>query len=244
MIITIFMLMKNDLNLVISALEAEKRTLQKMIKQSAAEHDNLIVYYHSETLLELNHHLGVLYSFRDPLHDQQENLKRQERFLKKKPKGMTNRRWEFFAERRSRELDKQKAELEEKRKEGVSFNDTQEIDDLIFATVEGKIDGFKMIVPLYDDAEVLFEREKDILVILIKPYEPHDADFVLNNRIPKPIAGLGFKYDMEKRAFVYQYNLANFKDAGYIKILLSRLLFDVFRVYDVKQSITLKYSGK
>jgi hypothetical protein len=42
---------KSDLDLLISALEKEQRLLKKMIRKAQTEHDNLIVYYHSEALL-------------------------------------------------------------------------------------------------------------------------------------------------------------------------------------------------
>ena len=58
---------KPDLDLLIGALEKEQRSLKKMIGQAAAEHDHLIVYYHSEALLDLNRQLGVLYSFKEPI---------------------------------------------------------------------------------------------------------------------------------------------------------------------------------
>ena len=44
--------MKNDLDLVIAALEAEKKSLQRMIKQSTAEYDYLLAHYHSEALIQ------------------------------------------------------------------------------------------------------------------------------------------------------------------------------------------------
>jgi len=40
-------------DLLITYLEAERRSLKRMIKEAAPEGDNLIVYYHSEALHQL-----------------------------------------------------------------------------------------------------------------------------------------------------------------------------------------------
>ncbi|HVV54299.1 MAG TPA: hypothetical protein VHC47_03180 [Mucilaginibacter sp.] len=233
-------MMKNDLDLVIDAFETEKKALQRMIKQSAWEHDHLIAYHHSEALLRLNRHLHILYSFRDPFHNERQELNRQGKFLRNKPKDIKHRLWKFVVETHSKEIEERKLELEAKQKKN-SFNDTQEIDDLLFAIAEGSIKTFKIIVPLYDDAELQFTREGALLLICINLYEPYEEDFILDNRIPDPLKGLGFEFNADKRSYVYQCNLTNFKDATDIKILLSRLFFDVFNGYDVRQSATLKY---
>ncbi len=41
---------KPQLDLLIAHLEAERKSLKRMIKEAASEGDNLIVYYHSEAL--------------------------------------------------------------------------------------------------------------------------------------------------------------------------------------------------
>ena len=74
---------KPKLDLIIAHLEAERKSLKRMIKEANAEHDNLIVYYHSEALLELNRQLDVLYNFRDPHYNRKEQLKQQIGFWRK-----------------------------------------------------------------------------------------------------------------------------------------------------------------
>jgi hypothetical protein len=242
--------MKNDLDLVIAALEAEKKSLQRMIKQSTSEHDHLVAYHHSEALLRLNHHLGILYSFRDPFYNQRQELERQEKFLMKKPKDIKDYLWKSIVKRHSKELEERKFELEEKKKNKIAFNDSQQIDDLLFALHDRKIDAFKIVLDLYDYGEVLFTREANILLIAVKLSEEYensnepcedDADFILDNRIPNPLKGLGFEYHTHKRSYIYRYDLTNFKDAIDIKIFLSRLFFDVFGIRSVIQSMIVNY---
>ncbi|MFB9844653.1 hypothetical protein [Mucilaginibacter ginsenosidivorans] len=237
--------MKSDLDLVIAALEAEKRSIQKMMKQSMIDYDYLIVYHHSEALMKLESRLNKLYTFKDPLHNRRQELKRQERSLKKPPEYFRENKtlWKFFTDRQIEELKKNKLDLESQSQKKVIFNDSQQIDDLIFDIVARKIDKFQIVFGIYDDddVQIIFKTDNDFLLICINMFDPEEPDFVFDGRISDPLKGLGFKFDADRESFVYKYNLQNFKDATEIKILLSRLFFDVFGISGVGQLISVIY---
>ncbi|HTI61480.1 hypothetical protein [Mucilaginibacter sp.] len=236
--------MKSDLDLVIAALEAEKRSIQKMMKQSMSDYDYLIAYHHSEALIKLESRLNKLYTFKDPLHNRRQELKRQERSLKKPPEYFRKNKmlWKFFTDRQAAELKKNRLDLELESEKKVVFNDSQQIDDLIFDIVARKIDKFQIVFSIYDDddVQITFEIDVDFLSICVNMFNPQEPDFVFDGRVSNPLKGLGFKYDADKQVFVYKYNLQNFRDATEIKILLSRLFFDVFGICD-GQSISIKF---
>ena len=236
--------MKSDLDLVIKVLEAEKKSIEKQIKKCLSENDYLISYYHSEALNQLNSRLTVLYQFKDPLYNERQNLKRLESFYKKKPDFVSDSKmWNRIKENKKEKIKKQKSEFEEKVKNiNTFFNDSQEIDDALFNLYEGKYKGFKLLLDQLDEFELVFTINSNRLRISTKPYwDMNEPDFILDNRIPNPIEGLGFKFDPISYKAVYEYDMNNFKDAWPIKLLLSRLFFDVYQFYDINQSAKLVY---
>jgi hypothetical protein len=231
--------MKQDLDLIISALEAEKRSLQKMMKNSISEYDYLIAYYHSEALIQLNNRLSILHSFKDPFYNQREELKRQKKYLRQKPEYIKDKRlWDSIKTRHLKEIEKRVSELESQESIIIPFHDNQEIDDMLFALIEGKMSGFQIAINLYEEIIIAFTVNNNFLLITINMYSPDDPDFVYDNRLPNPLQGLGFEFDENSNAFVYRYNLTSFKEALDIKILLARLFYDVFHI---REQITIKY---
>lgn len=181
-----------DLQLLIRELEKEQRALKKMVRQAGAELDNLIVYYHSEALLNLNQRLDVLYSLQDPLYQQKEDLKRQIDFRKKVVfiKKMNPRLRQFVTNRNEeRALDLEK-ELQRLIDQPVTIPpDTRFIDEALLALYDKRCRSFQL--KFGDDNEkeyqttLTFRVKRNKLEVKLKGHSNmEEPDFVLDGRIP------------------------------------------------------------
>ena len=239
---------KPDLDLIIQRLEAEAKTLKRMIKYAAAEHDNLIVYYHSEALLELNRKLAVFYGFRDPDFEKKEDLKRQINFLKKhdnfKKSSPQMREWvkKRFA---------QKAEVLEKDlqqliglppaapKSGTLF-----FDDAMLALYQKRCRKFQLLLGDKDDDGLMltFQIKKKILTIeLSTELCGEDPDFVFENRVPQPLKAAGFTYGPERRKYIRTFDITGFNNTHEVKKWLAKFIIDDSRYYWPGRKMTMIY---
>jgi len=147
-------------------------------------------------------------------------------------------------ERWRERIENYRLQIEEKcRNLNTFFFDGQEIDDALFDLYEEKCKGFKLII--HDCAEITFNLKNGTLIIAISVLSDYsyldDPDFIIDNRFSNPFIGLGFKFDVDKKQFIYNYKTDKFKEASPIKIILARLLFDVLNLYDINKSAKLIY---
>ena len=239
---------KPNLDLLINALEKEQRSLKKMIRQAAAEHDNLIIYYHSEALGSLNRRLDVLYSFKDPLYHKKEDLKRQIDFWRKGD-FMKKMRPELRAhmakryEDSARELEKQLQQLIDAPQPQPS-PDTAFIDEALLALYEKRCRSFRLILGEedYDHIALFFKTQKNKLVIQLKGMLFNDEpDFVFEGRTPKPLLAAGFIYDLDRKIYTRTYDLSGQQTIPEIKKLLSKFVIEDSWYYWPGKTIALKY---
>ncbi len=221
-----------------------------MIREAKSEHDNLIVYYHSEALLGLNRRLGVLYSFKDPYFEQKEDLKRQIKFWRsgdflKKWQPQLRERMEERNEEQAKELEKQLQQLVDLPPLRY-YPQTQFIDEALVALYKKRCRSFRLIMGEEDDdhLQFTFRLQKKILTVTLKGinYEDNDEpDFILEGRTPQPLKAAGFVFNAGQNKYTRTFNVIDTSDIPMVKKWLAQFIIEDSWFYWPGRTMTLKY---
>jgi hypothetical protein len=239
---------KSDLDLLISALEKEKRSIKKMIRQATTEHDNLIVYYHSEALLDINGRLHVLYGFKDPYFKQKEDLKRQIKawrggYYMEKLTPQLRDLMQKRNEEKAAELEKQLQRLIDLPL-SQSYPHTQFIDEALLALYEKRCRAFQLVMGEESDLHlrITFRIQTKTLTVTLKGINYEDEpDFIIEGRIPQPLKAAGFIYDEEQNNYTRTFNIADAGSIPEIKKWLAKFVIEDSWFYWPGRTMTLKY---
>lgn len=217
--------MKSDLDQLLAILEDEKTSLELAIKEALTDHHYESVYQNGNALNKIRSHLYRLNSFKDPFYENEQRLKRYGGLSVKQSDPYMQLYWEEFVE-------KEQGKINELRLiRGTALIDSQEIDNAVFDLHEGKHQKFRLCLPhrseylqldfALDNAHFL-NISIDIKSI-ISDYDPDDPE---ENQLHL-FENLGFRTDNENGIIVCRFNMNKFKDAWDIKILLSRIVYDI-----------------
>ena len=235
---------KTDLELLIRHLEAESRQLKRMIKEAAAEHDNLIAYYHSEALLELNRRLNILYNFRDPYYDQKNELIRQIEYIKKMSfSEFSDRIRGFMKEKyagRVTEFENKLLKLNEE--PAKTYFDTKIIDNALTALYNKQHKWLKLFVNYEEKFGLRFSIKKNELIItLLGSFDYEEPDFVMDSRVPRKLEGLGFQLDNKQNKYVKTFTFRTIDDIPAIKQWITRFVIDFCWMWGSASKVQLVY---
>ena len=224
---------KSNLDLLISAFEKEQRALQEMIRDATSEHDNLIVYYHSEALLDLDRRLRVLYSFKDPAFEQKEDLKRRIKVWKSGDfmEKLTPQLREWMEKRnaeKAAELEKQ-LQLLMDAPQPQPLPNTQFIDEALLSLYQKRCRSFKLIMGEMDDYHITltFRMRRNVLTITLNDnLDGEEPDFVFENRVPQPLKAAGFLYSPRQKKYTRTFIVTGICDVPEIKKWLAKFLIE------------------
>ena len=203
-----------------------------MIKESSAEGDNLIVYYHSEALNQLNDRLDVLYSFRDPLYMSKQEIERKIKYVKTDAFKFvkTQKKWmKDWQEKNILELQTELKRLSD-RPVKSDFIETSKIQEALSNLYEKRYKSFKLVINEYSDFTLYVRTKKKFFTVEITyKLEPDEQDYIINDRVHKPLEGMGFKYNHRRKKYVNTFDVANF-ESGHLKKWLSHFMIDYCRL--------------
>lgn len=234
--------MKSDLDELIELYEVERQSLEDSIKDNIEELDYLNAHSNSLALFNVNQKLSVLYKMKDPFYDEKVQLERmikiQERFNNDETINA------YYKEI----IDKDKSELQKlmDQKSEPLFDD-QKIDDALFGLWAGIYRGFVLYLNRKDNLSITFESTDDELLdisISVKSALNVDYFFGDDDEEDNPLnkfKGLGFKLNNAGNKLIYKYDMRNFRDAIAIKVLLSRVIYDVFTYAGLDNPASLVY---
>ncbi len=229
--------MKSDLEELIEAYELEKAELEKQISEYVEEVDYIYAHYHEKALRKINRTLDILKSIQNPFYMSISDEQRKAKNIKRMMVSEEYRKYfkyfdrlgpNFFAD----QLREGENRISEWQHAVVSQKyDSQEIDNALFDLVEGVVNGFKLYFKSKPDIFAKFTLKGRIIEItlLYDTYPDYYLDYLSVFSYVKEISALGFILEGEQ--WVYHYHFDQFKDALEIKILLARLIYDVFN-YD------------
>ncbi|WP_288883945.1 hypothetical protein [Pedobacter panaciterrae] len=225
--------MKSDLEELIEAYEIEKVELEKQISEYVEEGDYIYAHYHNKALRKINKTLDILKDIQHPFYrlisEEKTKARNMTKILTREEykKYFDHLGTDFFAER----LQEGENKILEWQRAPVSQTyDSQEIDDALFRLVKGVVSNFKLYFKSRPDIYARFTLKDHTIEITLlydeDPYYDHHGWIFGDGKEIKP---LGFILKDEQ--WIYQYHFDKFKDALEIKILLARLIYDVFN-YD------------
>lgn len=224
--------MKSDLEELIEAYEIEKAELEKQISEYVEEGDYIHAHYHNKALRKINKTLDTLKDIQNPFYRLILEEKAKARNVSKMLTSEEYRKYfdllgaDYFA----KELQEGENRIIEWQNASVSpIYDSQEIDNALFDLVKGVLNGFNMYFKSRPDIFARFTLKDHIVEITLLYDVDADYDYERVFGDGKGISALGFIFEEEQ--WVYHYHFGQFKDALEIKILLARLIYDVFN-YD------------
>ncbi|MCR8561274.1 hypothetical protein KXD93_26715 [Mucilaginibacter sp. BJC16-A38] len=237
--------MKSDLDELIELLETEAKVIKACIKENIEEWDYQIAHHNSRALFKLNQKLNVLHKMKDPLYEEKRNLERMIMIHEKHIKLDANTGIvDYYLEL----LEEDKRKLQGlKDQKSVPIYDDQKIDDALFSVWAGIYKGFTLYLNKEGNLAITFESvEEEVIDISVTVKSVFNVDYFFgdDDEEDNPLnlfKGLGFMLNDVGNRLVYKYDMGDFKDAGEIKILLSRLVYDVFTYAELDKPTRLMY---
>lgn len=221
--------MKSDLDQLIEQYEAEKSAFKQLLHNCLLQQDYLGAHQYSITVNLIETELQLLHSFKGNLHAEKQTLKQmiegyeyntQKMQLKHYAKAL----WE-------NRIKDQKLKVEQLSEQNDKFlYDSQEIDDALFNLFEKNIKIF--FLHLKEDNSLYFQfelSESNILNISIETKAVLNSNFTFySDNKWSSFKRLGFNLNTEETALTFHYDMTGFKDATDIKILLARIVFNIY----------------
>ncbi len=225
---------ETKLNLVIAHLEAERKSLKRMIKDAALERDNLIVYYHQEELIQLDIRLDMLYSLRDPDFRKKQNLEQYSINLKKYSKSKKGKNLRYFLkESTQKKIAAAKYQLQHliDNPTAKSYSQTSHLENALLELFEKKIKSFRLLINEEVGFVLVFKMKRKILFIEFDTkIEFYEQDFILNERTPNPLKGFGFELNQDRKRYIRMFKFDDILEILPIKMWLSHFLIDYCRM--------------
>jgi len=227
--------MNEEINALLSIYEQEKKLIESIIEEDRIDSDYKAIRLNSKNLNRIQRQIELIKSLIDPYTQEKERLKRTIDFLVKKNE------FEESDEYRTHMLAQIDRKLDQLNsyKPGY-FNDGQEFDDAIFDLVEQKIEGFIFNLKKENKLSLLFKRtDKEILLSVIN-IKKLKKQHILNKNTIAVLKSIGFKEEKPVDSLVFTYGLDNFKDAIFIKTIVSRVIFDAFYFQELDKETTIE----
>ena len=238
--------MKSDLDELIELCETESQLLECSIKDNIEEEEYLNAHATSRALLKLSDQLRVLYKLRDPFYDEKMELERAiamyENFNKK---GNSSHLDSYYGKIIIEQKDRLQKLIDQKDR---PLYDDQKIDNALFELLDGVHNGFILYLDVKNNLGFTFElSEINMLDISIGAEKAlnieyfFDGDGDKRESLLNKFKGLGFTLNYAGNKLVHKYDMKNFKDALSIKILLSRIIYDIFTYTELDNPASLVY---
>lgn len=226
-------------------LEAESQTLDSYIKASVEESEYLNAHYNSQALFKIQSQLYTLYKLKDPFYEEKQRLEQTMKMFNKPDDTLKPPRLEAYYEIKRKEYGELLRKLRKQKKEPKY--DDQKLDDALFKLIEGTHNGFILFLNADNNIGITFEMlATHMLSISVNVKDVFNAEYFFDDgdqqNIPlNKFKGLGFALNANGSKLIYKYDMANFKSAVFLKILLSRIIYDLFTYAELDKPANLVY---
>jgi len=217
--------MKSELSELIEYLESERDNLEIQKKECLQQWDYKGAHYFFIALQEVNHQLNTLYNLNDPDYDLKRRLESQKSFYDPDIRETYNDNMKDYFANKRKELDEQIQNLNNRIKK--QSLDGQEFDDAIYELIEKKISGFKFHLKKQDNLFLEFRLQHEKAMIISTTLDEQSEEGYLMSDIKQKLPALGFTFNEKNNSMECFYNLTFFKNSFEIKILVSRVIFDI-----------------
>lgn len=227
--------MNEEINALLSIYEQEKKLIESIIEEDRIDGDYKAIRLNSKNLNRIQHQIALIKSLIDPYTQEKERLKRTIDFLVEKSE------FEESNEHRTHMLAQIDRKLDQLNsyKAGY-FNDGQEFDDAIFDLVEQKIEGFIFNLKKENKLAILFKRTDKEILLSVTNIKKLKKQRILDKHTIAVLKSIGFKEEKHADSLIFTYGLDNFKDAIFIKTIVSRVIFDAFYFQELDKETTIE----
>jgi hypothetical protein len=227
--------MNEEINELLSIYEQEKKLIESIIEEDQIDGDYKAIRLNSKNLNRIQHQIALIKSLIDPYMQEKEGLKKTIDFLVEKSE------FEESDEYRTHMLAQIDRKLDQLNsyKPGY-FNDGQEFDDAIFDLVKQKIEGFIFNLKKENKLAILFKRTDKEILLSLTNIKRLKKQRILDKNARTVLKSIGFKEEKYDDSLVFTYGLDNFKDAIFIKTIVSRVIFDAFYFQELDKETTIE----
>jgi hypothetical protein len=236
--------MQSDIDELIELLEEEKLFVVQCIEDNIKEFEYLHAHIHTKALSKLDTQLQVLKQLKDPFYNKKDDLEKQLK-LYKIWKGDIDSGIDLYYEKMIAEITEQLKKIAESG--NVPLYDDQKLDDALFDIRAGHHDGFILYLNSKDNLGFTFElTQPDVLSISIDIKSVLNVEYFWGDddeeqNILNKFTSLEFTLNQTGNKLIYRYDMGCFKDALAIKILLSRIIYDIFTYAEMDRPASLVY---
>ncbi|CAH0163462.1 hypothetical protein SRABI27_01414 [Pedobacter sp. Bi27] len=227
--------MNEEINELLSIYEQEKELIESIIEEDRIDSDYKAIYINSKNLNRIQRQIALIKSLIDPYAQEKERLKRKIDFFVKKSELEES---DEYRTQMLAQIDRKLDQLNSY-KPGY-FNDGQEFDDAIFDLVEQKIKGFIFNLKKENKLAILFKRTDKEILLAVTNIKKLKKQHILDKNAKAVLKSIGFKEEKHVDSLVFTYGLDNFKDAIFIKTIVSRVIFDAFYFQGLDTKATIE----
>ena len=228
--------MNEEINDLIAHYEQERKQLELLIKESAEETDYKSAHLHQKALYRINNQLHLLKALKDPYYIKKNELESHISFYEKIAVG--NEGIADYIQEQLQKIESKLTLLDSYK--AAPFYDGTEFDDLIFDLIDQKINAFIFYLKKSNNLYLEFRLKKESLIISLPPFENIRGDIYTPKSKKNTLKAIGFKKDKTKKYFRYKYPISTFRDSISIKILVSRVIYEVFYFKELDNPTTLE----
>ena len=227
--------MNEEINELLSIYEQEKELIESIIEEDRIDSDYKAIYINSKNLNRIQRQIALIKSLIDPYAQEKERLKRKIDFFVKKSELEES---DEYRTQMLAQIDRKLDQLNSY-KPGY-FNDGQEFDDAIFDLVEQKIKGFIFNLKKENKLAILFKRTDKEILLAVTNIKKLKKQHILDKNAKAVLKSIGFREEKQVDSLVFTYGLDNFKDAIFIKTIVSRVIFDAFYFQGLDTKATIE----
>lgn len=227
--------MNEEINELLSIYEQEKKLIESIIEEDRIDNDYKAIRINSKNLNRIQRRIALIKSLIDPYAQEKEQLKRTIDFLFKKSELEESNEYRTHM---LAQID-QKLDQLNSYKPGY-FNDGQEFDDAIFDLVEQKIEGFIFNLKKENKLALLFKRMDEEILLSVTNIKKLKKQNILDKNSRTVLKLIGFKEEKHLDSLVFTYGLEHFKNAIFIKTIVSRVIFDAFYFQELDKKTTIE----
>lgn len=227
--------MNEEINELLSIYEQEKELIESIIEEDRIDSDYKAIRLNAKNLNRIKRQIAVIKSLIDPHTQEKERLKRAIDFLVEKSELEES---EEYRPHMLAQIDRKLDQLNSY-KPGY-FNDGQEFDDVIFDLVKQKIDGFIFNLKKENKLVLLFKRTDKEILLSVTNIKKLKKQHILDKNARVVLKSIGFKEEKHLDSLVFTYDFGNFKDAIFIKTIVSRVIFDAFYFQELDKDTTIE----
>ena len=240
--------MKSEINELIEFYESEVIYLEACIAENLKDNEYLIADFHSKALQQVNSQLHKIKKLKYPFYDEIADLKRQIQMYLRFDTDKPIEHKDTYYKKEIAELNAKMQLLQNKNNQ--LLYDEQKIDDALFRLKNGVNNGFILWLNAKDNLSFTFDLVNHNAlnieiglrsVLNIDYYFDDDFVDVEEFRILNMFYNLGFELNSAKNKLVYKYDMKTFKDAGSIKVLLSRIIYEILYFTTLDKPASLIY---